>query len=181
LYPEWYIIDAIILLWVTVLSIKKGFKKPSISLVFSILFLIILILVNIYVFGFNKLVIQNLMMYLMPLTLFVYMLHLKRVYTTLELFNLIRKITTIFNIYFFLNTILIIVQIYTNSFMMQRFLSYNSAPFDHMDGLIGMNGVNILNFVWIATILLNLNLYFREPKFKRALLLLIQVLLMLTL
>jgi hypothetical protein len=39
---------------------------------------------------------------------------------------------------------------------MGPFLAVNPHAFDHMAGLIGLNGVSTLNFIWIATILFNI-------------------------
>jgi 3-dehydroquinate dehydratase len=60
------------------------------------------------------------------------------------------------NWYFFLNTPLVIGQIYGVVPTPSAFLSINPSAFDHWSGLIGLNGVSTLNFVWLSTITANI-------------------------
>ncbi|MEH7544844.1 hypothetical protein, partial [Neobacillus vireti] len=74
------------------------------------------------------------------------------------------KLRRFLNLYFVLNTIIVIVQIKTGSFMLQKFLAVNHNRFDHFSGFVGLNGVSVLNFIWIATLLFNLYYYVEKNK-----------------
>ncbi len=67
-------------------------------------------------------------------------------------------VVRILNVYFFANTLIILGQVSGVVPVPDAFLSINASNFDHFTGLIGLNGVSTLNFLWIATIAGNITL-----------------------
>ena len=114
----------------------------------------------------------------MPLTIIFYAIYLKTVYDH-ELLHLVAyKFTKFLNVYFVFNSSIIVVQYLTGTFMMVQFLQINPLIEDHMTGFIGMSGGNILNFLWIATLLFNLYFYFEKKSVKRLVIILIEMIIM---
>lgn len=156
---EWYVVDLVIIGYLLVKSLNKRFEV-NIPMLFSFIFVILIVLINIITFGIGSNAFDNLRIVLFPLTFLYFLLYLKKNYSIAILKSLISKLTIFLNTYFFINSLVIFVQIKTESFMMENFLLMNPHSFDHMTGFIGYNGVSVLNFVWIATLLLNLYAYF---------------------
>lgn len=180
MYPEWYIIDIILMGYVTIQLLKEKLKFDSIVYL-SLLFVMVVLATNIYMFGYNNNVQSNILMLFIPCTLICYFIYLRKTYT-LEVLELIaRKLTLFFNCYFVINSIIIYLQYRTETFMMEKFLAYNPHPIDHMSGLLGMNGVSILNFIWIATLLFNLYFFLETKSLWRLILLIVEFVVMLEL
>ncbi|WP_438347581.1 hypothetical protein ACP8HI_18125 [Paenibacillus sp. FA6] len=164
MYPEWYILDVFLIAYVVVRLLKQKIKFDCIVYL-SLLFVMTVLAINIYMFGYNSNVNSNILMLFMPGTLIVYFIYLRKTYTMDVLELLAKNLTVFLNCYFVLNAIIITIQYRTETFMMGKFIVYNSFIQDHMAGLIGMNGVNVLNYIWIATLLFNLYFYL-ESKSK---------------
>ncbi|MCU5174422.1 hypothetical protein [Bacillus paranthracis] len=177
LYPEWYLIDLMILIYVffRMFNSKVG---VNFGVVMSFYVLVLIIAINIINFGFGINVIENLLMIFMPLTILVYMIYLKKSYEFITLNLMALKFTKFLNIYFFINSAIITVQILTESFMMERFIVLNPLIVDHMTGFIGLSGGNILNFLWILTILFNLYFYLESKSILRLLMLICEIIIM---
>ncbi|AJS60039.1 hypothetical protein [Paenibacillus sp. IHBB 10380] len=171
LYPEWYILDVFLLCYIAVQLLKQKIKFDFIVYL-SLFFVMTVLAINIQKFGFNSNVISNILMLFMPGTLILYFIYLRKTYTVNVLELLAKNLTLFLNCYFVLNAIIVYIQYRTETFMMGKFIVYNSFIFDHMAGLIGMNGVSVLNYIWIATLLFNLY-FFLESKSKWRLALLI--------
>lgn len=67
-------------------------------------------------------------------------------------FRHLRGLLFTLNIYFVLNTPLIFLQFLGIVPVASAFLEENQFVPDHLTGLIGLNGVSTLNFIWLATI-----------------------------
>ncbi len=173
-YIEWYYIDFILMTLILIRTIYLGFRFDVIKFI-SFFLLLLVVSLNIVKFGFGDILIGNLLMQLMPLTLISFLIYLKRSYEHEVLTRLTYKLTIFMNLYFFINAAIILIQIKTGTFMMERFLIYNPNAFDHMTGLIGMNGVSVLNFFWIATILLNLFFYLERKSLKILIIIILEV------
>lgn len=172
LYTELYIFDLFIVIYIFMKTVNK--KRDSFNLLhfFSIIMVGIALIINMGIYGFGKIYISNLIMTLSPLTYIIFLIYIVNKYNIYSIENLVDKLRYILNMYFFINCIIIFLQIKTQSFMMRKFLSFNPYFQDHTDGLIGANGVAVLNFLWIATLLLNYY-YLCRNKQKRTLILLI--------
>ncbi|OAB39396.1 hypothetical protein PMSD_05600 [Paenibacillus macquariensis subsp. defensor] len=171
MYPEWYILDVFLLGYIAVQLLKQKIKFDFIVYL-SFLFVMTVLAINILRFGYNSNVSSNILMFFMPGTLILYFIYLRKTYSVDVLELLAKHLTVFLNCYFVLNAIIITIQYRTGTFMMGKFITYNSFIEDHMAGLIGMNGVNVLNYIWIATLLFNLY-FFLESKSKWRLALLI--------
>lgn len=116
----------------------------------------IVVLLNLAEFGLGRQAASNLVEALSPVSLLLFLAYLTRWYGPATIVALVRSLRGPLNIYFWLNGAVIVVQVATQSFLLGRFLAINSYVPDHIDGLIGLNGVSVLNFVWIATVIVNL-------------------------
>lgn len=177
LYPEWYLIDFVILIYVF-FRVLNSKVRVNFGVAISFYILLLIIAINIMNFGFGMNVIENLLMVFMPLTIPVYMIYLKKSYEFITLNLMALKFTKFLNIYFFINSAIITVQILTESFMMKRFIALNPLIVDHMTGFIGLSGGNILNFLWIATILFNLYFYLESKSVSRLVVLICEIIIM---
>ncbi|MGD2275092.1 hypothetical protein [Bacillus wiedmannii] len=177
LYPEWYRIDFLIMIYLCMRLLKFKFKL-KLSIVLSFYFLVLIICINIMKFGIGAVAIENLLMTFMPLTIIFYAIYLKTVYGYEVLHAEAFRFTKFLNIYFLFNSSIIVVQYLTGSFMMVQFFEINSLIEDHMTGFIGMSGGNILNFLWIATLLFNLYFYFDTKSVKRLIIILVEMITM---
>ena len=128
--------------------------------------------------GLNAVAVKNVVTLLSPATVLVYMIYLTRRYEKSALLQLVSRLAQFLNAYFLVNSIIIYVQIETQTFMMASFLRVNSFAGDHMDGLIGLNGVSVLNFVWVATLLLNFAVFIERRSRRYAVLVVIEFLIM---
>lgn len=169
LYTELYVPDLLILFYVFLNSVKSGLKL-KLSTYLSLLFLVIVLATNAITFGLGSVFIDNIKMIFSPLVYIVFLNYLIKKYDFEAVEKLAFHLKKILNIYFFVNILIVLIQAKTETFLMNKFLGYNPAPFDHMDGLIGANGVGVLNFLWITTLLFNLYFYIRSRK-KAALIL----------
>ena len=177
LYPEWYRIDFLIMIYLCMRLLKFKFKL-KLSIVLSFYFLVLIVCINIMKFGIGAVAIDNLLMTFMPLTIIFYAIYLKTVYGYEVLHAEAFRFTKFLNIYFLFNSSIIVVQYLTGSFMMVQFFKINSLIEDHMTGFIGMSGGNILNFLWIATLLFNLYFYFDKKSVKRLIIILVEMITM---
>lgn len=177
LYPEWYRIDFLIMIYLCVRLLKFKFKL-KLSIVLSFYFLVLIVCINIMKFGIGAVAIDNLLMTFMPLTIIFYAIYLKTVYGYEVLHAEAFRFTKFLNIYFLFNSSIIVVQYLTGSFMMVQFFKINPLIEDHMTGFIGMSGGNILNFLWIATLLFNLYFYFDKKSVKRLIIILVEMITM---
>ncbi|WP_324630424.1 hypothetical protein [Bacillus paranthracis] len=177
LYPEWYRIDFLIMIYLCMRLLKFKFKL-KLSIVLSFYFLVLIVCINIMKFGIGAVAIDNLLMTFMPLTIIFYAIYLKTVYGYEVLHAGAFRFTKFLNIYFLFNSSIIVVQYLTGSFMMVQFLKINPLIEDHMTGFIGMSGGNILNFLWIATLLFNLYFYFDKKSVKRLIIILVEMITM---
>lgn len=177
-YETLYYFDIVFLIYIVAMSFNSKIKIRVVSY-FSILFLIIVIALNAFEFGFNHVFVNNLLMVFSPSIYILFLGYLinKYKFETLEMLaNHLRKFM---NFYFIINTIIIYIQAQTGTFMMKKFLGFNTNAIDHTDGLIGANGVGVLNFLWIATLMYNLYFYLHNKRKKSILIILIvQVILM---
>ncbi|ADH09679.1 hypothetical protein [Bacillus thuringiensis] len=174
LYPEWYRIDFLIMVYLCMRLLKLKFKL-KLSVAVSFYFLILIICINVMKFGIGTVAIDNLLMTFMPLTIIFYAIYLKTVYRYEVLHVEAYRFTKFLNIYFLFNSSIIVVQFLTGSFMMEQFFKINPLIEDHMTGFIGMSGGNILNFLWIATLLFNLYFYFEKKSVKRLIIILVEM------
>lgn len=71
---------------------------------------------------------------------------------------IVKYLSIVLNLYFFINVPIIIKQIDGNGFMM-RFTQYNPFYTDHITGMIGESGTHRLTFYWIVLTLLNIYIY----------------------
>ncbi|SDX31223.1 hypothetical protein [Paenibacillus sp. PDC88] len=154
-YELFYILDFFLLIY-SLIHLRN--IRFNISFVGYTSFLVLLMIIgsNIEKFGFNENVINNLLMIYTPLCYFAYFSYLKKTYSLDVLEKLYSVCFYLLNIHFVINTIIIFIQIKTTSFLIGRFLAGNPHPFDHWTGLVGMNGVSVLNFLWIVTVLFNM-------------------------
>jgi hypothetical protein len=156
-------IDWILLAYVLVRLVSTRFKLSG-GVYIASLILVIVVSINLAVFGFNGLAASTLITILSPLSLFAFFAYLRRSYNDEAFARLSRQLRIFLNCFFLLNTPIIYMQIATGSFLMGPFLAINPTVFDQMDGLIGLNGVPVLNFVWIATILFNVEQSLSEKR-----------------
>ncbi|MGF6953435.1 hypothetical protein QF028_005940 [Neobacillus sp. B4I6] len=183
LYTPFYMFDLFILLYMglRLLSAKKNVSKNSSYAVFlSSVFLVIVLGMNASQHGFNRTFINSLLTTFSPATYLLFLLFLRKQYSYDSLKDVAFKLRNFLNVYFVVNTIIVIIQIYTGNFMMSNFLSFNPNAFDHYSGLVGLNGVSVLNFIWITTLLFNLYFYIERKRFSTLLLLMIQFVTMAT-
>ncbi|MGG0185081.1 hypothetical protein [Bacillus rhizoplanae] len=177
LYPQWYLIDFVILIYLFFRMVNNGIRI-NLGVCISFYFLLLIISINIIKFGFGSNVTENLLMTFMPLTIMFYIIYLRKNYDFITLNLVALKFTRFLNVYFFFNSIIIMIQFLTGSFMMEKFIALNPLVVDHMTGFIGLSGGNILNFLWIATIIFNFYFYLESKSSIRLALILIQIIIM---
>ncbi|GCD12421.1 hypothetical protein [Clostridium tagluense] len=76
---------------------------------------------------------------------------------------IIKNLSVVLNLYFFINVPIIIKQIGNTGFMM-RFTDGNPLYFDQITGLIGVNGTHRMTFYWVALTLINIYIYQKYKK-----------------
>ncbi|MGI8385431.1 hypothetical protein [Robertmurraya sp. P23] len=173
MFVLWYIPELIVLGYVCYqLVYKKRFltrfnnldRYIKIWAIFSLGFLSFIIGLNIYKFGIGVVFFENILMTFMPSIMLVYFIYLATLYSYEILYEVGEKILRFLNIYFWINTPIIILQFFTGTFMMKRFLSWGNYDFDHMTGLIGPFGTGILNVFWVVLLIGNLFFYFMTKR-----------------
>ena len=181
LYPFWYYLGLFLVGYILICMYQSRFRMRPWLLV-STLFLIVIILINIYYFGVGNVFIENFFMVFTPLTLIMYVGFLLHRYSFEVLFESGRKLIIFLNIYFWINAAIITIQYLTGSFMMTRFLSWGSYAFDHMTGLMGPFATGILNVFWISLLIMNLiyHLITKEKKWLITLLTMIPTMVILS-
>lgn len=80
---------------------------------------------------------------------------------------IVKYLSVILNIYFFINVPIIIIQIFSKGFMM-RTTGATLMYVDQITGLIGANGTHRMTFYWLALTLINIYVY---QKYKKKLML----------
>lgn len=176
-YNEWYSLDAVLIAY-SLSGLLKGRISPKILMYFSALAVSISVLLNVWKFGASENVVDNLMMFISPASITLYFLYLNKKYNFTQKNRILKVISHILNAYFVINTLIIIVQIKTATFMMEKFIKFNPYVPDHMAGFIGANGVSVLNYLWITTLVLNIYFYFRNKSLKGILNISFQIVLM---
>lgn len=155
-YVAWYPVDFAIAAYIGVKLLHHKFKI-SLYLYISIILSAVVIGYNVISFGYARIAVDNVLMAYMPATFILFIYYLSKAYSHQQLENLLFQIKRILNWFFVINTPIIVIQIMTGTFLMGRFLAINSdMPWDHLCGLLGLNGVSVLNYVWIATVLANM-------------------------
>lgn len=176
-YETFYYLDILILAYVVVNLLKEKIKIGFLTYL-STVFAVIVIALNLNTFGLSRIAVNNLLMAFMPATFLIYLMYLKKRYSTEQLISLASKLRLALNLFFIINTPIIILQIQTGTFMMQKFIAINPLVFDHMTGLVGLSGVSVLNFLWIATLLLNLYHFLERRKLSTLILIIAQAIIM---
>lgn len=77
----------------------------------------------------------------------------------------LKRTLVLLNIYFYVNAVIIIGQVAGVIPIAPQFIAENPSLIDHMTGLVGLNGVSTLNFIWIATIAGNVR-FIRDSKWR---------------
>ncbi|MEK5058634.1 hypothetical protein BK126_03025 [Paenibacillus sp. FSL H7-0326] len=154
-YELWYLVDFFIILYTATMLAKSKFKV-TIGLYVAAVFSVTILMLNLGQFGYVRTFVDNVLMAYTPATLIVFLIYMRKRYSFDALHELANTIRKVLNIYFFINTPIVYVQAITGTFLMGRFIAVNPLVFDHMTGFIGLSGVSVLNFLWIATLLFNL-------------------------
>jgi len=132
----------------------------------SLLWLILLMLSVLLLVTFNFIIkglsmngwnnIRKILDVFLPVTFFI---HISSDYSLSELYKIIRYVARIMNIYFFLNIPIILMEYFTGSFMVSRFLGVNSYLSDQVTGFIGLNGTAIMSLYWASLLFINYAIY----------------------
>lgn len=80
--------------------------------------------------------------------------------------NIIKPSFIIFNIYYIINTLIILKQIQNPSFMLRNYTT-NNFYLDHIDGLLGANGTHKLAFFQLFCLYLNILFFKNKNKYIR--------------
>ncbi|AZQ45455.1 hypothetical protein EJW27_01120 [Bacillus albus] len=160
-YEQWYILDIFLLIYVFVNLVQISKKSLGMYLWYfiSVCMFIFCVSLNVMEYGAGKVFSDNIMMALMPITLIIYFSYLNQRYSFDILLQTSRKVMLFLNVYFWINTPIIVIQFLTENFMMGRFLSWGMYNFDHMTGFMGPFGTGILNVFWVSLLIGNLLFY----------------------
>ncbi|MFD1135568.1 hypothetical protein [Paenibacillus urinalis] len=172
-FQAFYFFDCILFLYIFANMIRTKFRI-GVTFYLSIVLFTMIVGQNLLKFGIGQVAAFNLLMVMTPLVFVLFLVYLKKKYTFEALESLAFKLAKFMNYYFFFNTLIIVVQIQTGTFLMEKFIAQNPLVFDHMTGLIGLSGVSVLNFLWIATLLFNLYFYIERKKTSTLLLIIFQ-------
>ncbi|HEF5694149.1 hypothetical protein [Bacillus cereus] len=160
-YEQWYILDVFLLIYVFVNLVQINKKSLGMYLWYfiSVCIFIFCVSLNVMEYGAGKVFSDNIMMALMPITLIIYFSYLNQKYSFDILLQTSRKVILFLNVYFWINTPIIVIQFLTENFMMGRFLSWGMYNFDHMTGFMGPFGTGILNVFWVSLLIGNILFY----------------------
>lgn len=120
-----------------------------------VLLLIIFVIVNLFIHGFNALVISNLVNWFASITMLLLIPALLEPINATTKQKLLKKITVILNFYFWLNVPLIFLEGFGLIPMANKFLGFNSFLPDQTTGLIGFNGTGTVAVFWLLLIACN--------------------------
>lgn len=139
-----------------VINVKKLRFSPKV--IYPILFLLVYILINYITTSNHQYFFEEFISVfkLIPFAIYFYFITQRK-----EFFSgsILKSALFIFNIYYIVNFIIIILQINIPGFMVHNF-SNNSLYLDNICGLLGNNGTHMLGIFSLVTLYLNLYYYF---------------------
>ncbi|MBU3191208.1 hypothetical protein K9O30_18390 [Clostridium bowmanii] len=162
-YKYIFIIYFIYFIIVVVDSKKKYNSKSGIFGIMFVLLNLGIICLNISENGISTYMVRNVFTVFSNIFIIIFFeFIIKNKREALELL-VIKKVSVILNLYFFINVPIIIKQVSSIGFMM-RFTDGNPLYFDQITGLIGVNGTHRMTFYWVALTLINIYTYQKNKK-----------------
>lgn len=128
--------------------------------------------------GFSPMGFKNFRRVLDAFWLFPMFLLIVGVYSKNDLNIFQSRFTKILNIYFWINSGIILLENALPGFLVGRFLEANSFPQDQMTGLIGFNGTAIMGLFWQSLLFLNLIGWNKSKSFVQRLNVILEISLM---
>ncbi|URW90613.1 hypothetical protein [Lacticaseibacillus paracasei] len=151
----WILFEVIIVLYSVgrllnnFLSVRGKVTVFGLENIVLVFLLIISVIVNLIIHGFNALAISNLVNWFSSVTMLLLIPALFESTSFSTRQKILKKVTMVLNLYFWINVPLIFLEGYGLISMANRFLGYNSFLPDQTTGLIGFNGTGTVAVFWL--------------------------------